>query len=49
MSCLEQTHVLHASWLDKTQRLIWSVVLGSCPIGEMWSNVLSGADACATC
>ena len=25
MSCLEQTRVLHASWLDETQRLIWSV------------------------
>ena len=36
MSCLEQTRVLHASWLDETQRLIWSVVLGSCRI---WGDV----------
>ena len=30
MPCLEQTRVLHLSWLDETQRLIWSVVLGFC-------------------
>ena len=35
MSCLEQTCVLHGSWSDETQRLIWSVVFGLVGFGEM--------------
>ena len=32
--------MLHASWLDETQRLIWSVVFGFCWI---WGDV-TGVD-----
>ena len=42
MSCLEQTRVLHASRLDKTQRLIWSVVLRFC---WTWGDV-RGVEHC---